>query len=129
MPKFMLLLHDPPKAFAGLSPDEMQKIVQKYIAWGRALKAKRLLAASHKLSADAGRIMRRQRGRTLVSDGPYAESKELLASGRSRARCCVTSVRWRSDWSARSGASVRVACPSRCRRDARWPRASSPRWT
>jgi hypothetical protein len=78
MPKFMLLLHDPPKAFGGLSPDEMQKIVQKYVAWGRALKAKRLLAASHKLSADAGRIMRRQRGRTLVSDGPYAESKELL---------------------------------------------------
>jgi hypothetical protein len=43
MAKFMLLLHDRPKAFAGLSPAEMQQIVLKYVAWGRRLRAKKLM--------------------------------------------------------------------------------------
>ena len=37
MPKFMLLLHDRPKAFAKMSPEDMQQVIQKYVAWGRAL--------------------------------------------------------------------------------------------
>lgn len=78
MPKFMLLLHDRPAAFAKLSPDEMQKIVQKYVAWGRSLRAKRLLAESNKLTDDAGRVLRRRKTKVLVTDGPYAETKELL---------------------------------------------------
>lgn len=78
MPKFMLLLHDQPNAFAGLSPAEMQRIVQKYVAWGRKLRGKKLLAESNKLAEDAGRVIRRKRGQPVVSDGPYAESKELL---------------------------------------------------
>jgi hypothetical protein len=78
MPKFMLLLHDRPRAFAKMSPEDMQQVVQKYVAWGRKLRARRLLAESHKLTEDAGRVMRRARGRVLVTDGPYAESKELL---------------------------------------------------
>jgi hypothetical protein len=41
--KFMLLLHDRPKAFAGLSPAEMQQIVLKYVAWGRRLRARKLM--------------------------------------------------------------------------------------
>jgi hypothetical protein len=78
MPKFMLLLHDRPRAFAGLSPADMQRIVQKYVAWGRKLRAKKLLAESHKLTEDAGRVVRQRRGQPIVSDGPYAETKELL---------------------------------------------------
>jgi hypothetical protein len=78
MAKFMLLLHDRPGAFAKMSPDEMQQVIQKYVAWGRSLRAKRLLAESHKLTGDAGRVVRQRKGRTLVTDGPFAESKELL---------------------------------------------------
>ena len=29
MPKYMLLLHDNPAAFANVSPDQMQKVVEK----------------------------------------------------------------------------------------------------
>jgi hypothetical protein len=76
--KFMLLLHDRPKAFAKMSPEEMQQVVQKYVAWGRRLRARKLLDGSNKLTDDPGRVVRRRRGKTLVSDGPYAESKELL---------------------------------------------------
>lgn len=78
MAKFMLLLHDRPKAFAGLSPAEMQQIIQKYIAWGRKLRASKLMVEGHKLTDDPGRVVRPRRGKPIVSDGPYAESKELL---------------------------------------------------
>ena len=78
MPKFMLLLHDKPKAFAGLSPAEMQQVVQKYVAWGKKLRARKVLAESHKLADDPGRLVRQKRGKPFVSDGPFAESKELL---------------------------------------------------
>ena len=38
MPKYMLLLHDNPAAFANVSPEQMQKVVEKYIAWGKKLR-------------------------------------------------------------------------------------------
>jgi len=78
MAKFMLLLHDRPKAFAGLSPAEMQQIVLKYVAWGRRLRVKKLMVEGHKLTENPGRVVRQKRGKPMVSDGPYAESKELL---------------------------------------------------
>ena len=34
MPKFMLLLHDNPEPFMKMSPEEMQKAIEKYVAWG-----------------------------------------------------------------------------------------------
>lgn len=78
MPKFMLLLHDQPRTFAKMSPSEMQQVIQRYVAWGRQLRARKLVAESNKLTEDAGRVMRRKRGRVLTTDGPYAESRELL---------------------------------------------------
>jgi hypothetical protein len=48
------------------------------VAWGRSLRARKLLAGGHKLADDPGRIVRRRQGEVLVSDGPYAESKEVL---------------------------------------------------
>jgi hypothetical protein len=78
MAKFMLLLHDRPEVFVKMSPQDMQHVIQKYVAWGKSLRAKKLLAESHKLTDDPGRVMRIKRGRTLTTDGPYAESKEVL---------------------------------------------------
>jgi hypothetical protein len=78
MPKFMLLMHDRPGAFDKMSPHEMQQVVERYVAWGRGLRARRLLAGGHKLTDDAGRVVRRRKGKVLVSDGPYPESKEVL---------------------------------------------------
>jgi hypothetical protein len=78
MPKFMLLMHDNPSTFAKMSPQEMQQVVQRYIAWGRSLRARKLLAGGHKLTDEAGRVIRKKRGRALVTDGPYAEGKEVL---------------------------------------------------
>jgi hypothetical protein len=67
-----------PTAFAKMSPAEMQAVVQRYIAWGKGLRSRKLMTGGHKLADDGGRIVRRRRGQVLVSDGPYAESKEVL---------------------------------------------------
>ena len=78
MPKYMLLLHDNPAAFANISPDQMQKVVEKYIAWGKKLREAGVWKASDKLTDEPGRVMRRKDGQVRVTDGPYSESKEVL---------------------------------------------------
>jgi len=78
MPKYMLLLHDNPKSFANISPDAMQKVVEKYIAWGKKLREAGVMRAGDKLTDEPGRVMRRKEGQVHVTDGPYSESKELL---------------------------------------------------
>jgi len=78
MPKYMLLLHDNPNAFADISPEAMQKIIEKYIAWGKKLREAGVMRAGDKLTDEPGRVMRRKDGHVHVTDGPYSESKELL---------------------------------------------------
>ena len=78
MPKYMLLLHDNPNAFANISPEAMQKIIEKYIAWGKKLREAGVMRAGDKLTDEPGRVMRRKDGHVHVTDGPYSESKELL---------------------------------------------------
>ena len=78
MPKYMLLLHDNPNAFANMSPEAMQKVVEKYIAWGKKLREAGVMRAGDKLTDEPGRVMRRKDGQVHVTDGPYSESKELL---------------------------------------------------
>jgi hypothetical protein len=78
MKKYMLLLHDNPAAFADVSPEQMQKVIEKYIAWGKKLREAGIMKASDKLTDEPGRVMRRQDGKVRVTDGPYSESKEVL---------------------------------------------------
>jgi hypothetical protein len=78
MPKFMFLLYDEPAGWANISPDEMQKIIERYVAWGAGLREKGALLASDKLADDAGRVMRKGDGKVRVTDGPYSETKEVL---------------------------------------------------
>ena len=40
MAKYMLLLHDNTSAFANISPEQMQKVIEKYVAWGKRLREK-----------------------------------------------------------------------------------------
>jgi hypothetical protein len=78
MPKYMLLLHDDPNAFTSLSPEQMQKVIEKYMAWGKKLREAGILSASHKLTDDPGKVMRANQGNVRVTDGPYSETKEVL---------------------------------------------------
>src|SRR5882724_7120036 len=77
MAQYLLLLYDNPTHWNDISPEEMQKILQKYIAWGTKLRQQGIHKGSNKLADDPGKVMR---GRTAarVTDGPYSETKEVL---------------------------------------------------
>jgi len=77
MPSFMLLLYDNPANWANISPEDMQKAIEKYMAWGSKLESSGVLVASHKLADEPGKVMR-GKGQARVTDGPYSETKEVL---------------------------------------------------
>jgi hypothetical protein len=78
MAKYMLLLHDNAAAFADVSPDEMQKIIEKYVRWGKRLREAGVMHGGEKLTDEPGRVMRRKDNQVRVTDGPYSETKEVL---------------------------------------------------
>jgi hypothetical protein len=78
MPNYMLLLHDNTAAFANVSPEQMQQVIEKYMAWGEKLRTAGILREGQKLTDEPGRVMRRKDGQVRVTDGPYSETKEIL---------------------------------------------------
>ena len=72
MPQFMLVLHRDPSVIAKFSPEEMQKALEKYVAWTK----KPFTVDAKRLTADPGRVIR-NKGRQ-VTDGPYSETKEVF---------------------------------------------------
>ena len=72
MAQFMLLLYDDPSGWAKLSPEEMQKATEKYMAWTKKS------IDSKRLGIDVGKVIRSQNGKPKVTDGPYSETKEVL---------------------------------------------------
>jgi hypothetical protein len=71
----MLFLYDDPTEWQNISPEEMQKAIEKYVAWAK----KPFMVSSQRLGADTGRVIRAERGGTpRASDGPYSETKEVL---------------------------------------------------
>lgn len=77
MPSYMLLLHSDPTHWREMSPQDMQKALEKFVAWRRKLQASGILVSSHKLTDDAGKVMRGGK-QIRVTDGPYSEAKEVL---------------------------------------------------
>ena len=77
MAKFMLLLYDNPAKWQNMSPEDMQKAIGKYMAWAQKLRQKSIFVGSDKLQDD-GRVVRKSGGQVRVSDGPFAESKEVF---------------------------------------------------
>jgi hypothetical protein len=80
MPEFMLLLHESPAESASLSPDDMQRIIERYRLWSGQLASSGQLLGGDKLREDGGKHLRRPRGgkRATSVDGPYAEAKEVV---------------------------------------------------
>jgi hypothetical protein len=77
MPQYMLLLYSDPSDWATMSPEEMQKAIQKFVAWREKLVSQKILVGSHKLMDEPGKVMR-GKGQIRVMDGPYSEAKEVL---------------------------------------------------
>jgi len=77
MAKFMVMARDSGE-YPDMSPEEIQGVIQRYIDWSEGLRQGGRLLSSEKLGDGEGRVIRREAGALVVSDGPYAESKEVL---------------------------------------------------
>jgi hypothetical protein len=77
--QYMLLLYSDPKGFAAMKPEETQKAMAAYAAFGEALRKDNRLVSSNRLrpTADATTV-RIADSKTRVLNGPYAETKEEL---------------------------------------------------
>ena len=82
MPQFVLLLRDAGRFDPNMSPAEMQAIVQRYVVWRAGIenngqKNGRSITG-HKLHDQQGRVLNRNGGGLTITDGPYAEAREVM---------------------------------------------------
>ena len=73
MPQFMLMLRDSGAFPENISPEEIQQILERYRVWSERVGAK-----GQKLADGEGRTVIRKDSGVTVTDGPYAESKEVI---------------------------------------------------
>ncbi len=78
MASFMLIARDVPADFADVSPEDMQRIIEKYVAWGNRLEAAGKKKLGQKLRDGEGRVMRGNGGEISITDGPFSETKEVV---------------------------------------------------
>ena len=62
----------------GLSPEEMQSVVGQWMTWFQGLMAQGKAVAGSPLER-GGKIVSGKNGKNVLSDGPFAESKETVA--------------------------------------------------
>ena len=70
----MFLLRDDRELWNKLSPEEMQRAMEKYLAW----RSKPFVVDGRRLHEESGRVVHRKNGSVSVTDGPFAESREVL---------------------------------------------------
>ena len=74
-----VLLHEGTNNRKSISPAEMQAVVARYKAWRENVVAAGKLTAGHKLEDGTARIMTGESPKTRITDGPYAETKDVVA--------------------------------------------------
>ncbi|HEY0684164.1 MAG TPA: YciI family protein [Steroidobacter sp.] len=79
MAEYLVLLHEDPVRTRNLSPTEMQALIQRYHEWIGGLRAQGLVTVGKKLKDEGGRHLRGDKGKMVVSDGPYAEGKDVIS--------------------------------------------------
>lgn len=78
MARFLVLPRDPVGGLDDVSPAEMQRIVEKYLAWGAKLAEAGKLEGGEKLQDGEGRVLRGEGDALATADGPFAEAKEVV---------------------------------------------------
>ncbi|MCI0706867.1 MAG: YciI family protein [Ignavibacteriae bacterium] len=71
---YMFIFHG--GSYDGLSPDEVQKNMEKWFGWIEKLRNKGVYKAGEALEK-TGKMLSQKNGKYIV-DGPFAESKELV---------------------------------------------------
>ncbi len=78
MASFMFLLHDNTSMPEDLSAEDVQGVIEEYLAWRKEVANEGKLIGGEKLTDDGGRHLAMSDGGIRVTDGPYAEIKEAL---------------------------------------------------
>jgi len=78
MPDYLLLLHERPSDFSGLSNEQIEAVISEYMAWSKKLGAEGKLVGGQKLRDEGGRHLSGYNGDFRVTDGPFAEAKEVI---------------------------------------------------
>lgn len=78
MAEYMMLLHESTTDFADLSAEDIQQIIGEYVAWRNAVADAGKMAGGQKLKDDGGKNLSMQNGSLRVTDGPFAEAKEVI---------------------------------------------------
>jgi len=73
MAQYLLLLRSDPSAWDNLSPEQMQRTVEKYVTW----RNRPFVVGSNRLEM-TGRLMQKKDDKIGVTDGPFSESREVL---------------------------------------------------
>lgn len=77
--KYLCLVYFEPKTLDGLSPAEKEALIRDSLAYDEALQRSGHMIAAQALQPVAtAATVRVRNGRTLTTDGPFAESKEVL---------------------------------------------------
>src|SRR5258708_38834956 len=61
-----------------LPREKMLEMTKRYMTWAEGLGAKGKLAGGEKLTAGGVRHVKAQDGKPVVTDGPYAEAKDVV---------------------------------------------------
>ena len=78
--KFLLLIYIDPQLRQALPADEYDALMRGCIQHADALQAKGTLLMSQRLQpADSAQTLRSRQGQSKVTDGPFAETREILA--------------------------------------------------
>jgi len=78
MAQFVLMLREDPAVLAGMSPEEIQAVIGRYMEWSARLREKGKLTGGQKLVDGEGRVIAKNGGSITMTDGPFAETKEIL---------------------------------------------------
>jgi len=78
MVQYMLLLHQAPNYNMDLPREKMLEMTKRYMTWAEGLGAKGKLAGGEKLTAGGVRHVKAKDGKPVVTDGPYAEAKDVV---------------------------------------------------
>jgi hypothetical protein len=77
--QYMLLIYSPGEGWESLTPEQQQEIGAKYFAFTEELQAAGKMVAGDALqSISTATSVRVRDGETLTTDGPFAETKEVL---------------------------------------------------
>jgi hypothetical protein len=74
MAKFMLVLRNEPGVVGKMSPEEMQRMMERYMEW----RQRPFVADGKGLMDTTGRVLSKANGAVHVTEGPFIEAREVV---------------------------------------------------